>query len=149
LVAVDFFRAHIESCQTRVARHVDNVEFLGHDMVGEPIARGFDAAFALDVLEHIDPEQEDAFMANMVRSLSPRGVLILGMPSLEFQAYASPVSRAGHINCKSGVDLKRFCARHFDHVFMFGMNDEVVHTGFLPMACYLLALCVQPAGETA
>ena len=31
--------------------------------------------------------------------------------------------------------------RHFHNVFLFSMNDEVVHTGFSPMAHYLLALC--------
>ena len=28
----------------------------------------------------------------------------------------------------------------------FSMNDEVVHTGFYPMACYLLALCCEKKG---
>lgn len=144
LVASDFFRDHVESCRRRLGAAFPDIEFLGHDMVGGPIPRSFDAAFALDVFEHIDPAQEDAFMGNLVASLSEKGVLILGIPSLEFQAYASPASREGHINCKSGKDLKAFCEGYFDHVFMFGMSDEVVHTGFLPMASYLLALCVQP-----
>mgnify|MGYP007028595943 CR=1 FL=1 len=34
--------------------------------------------------------------------------------------------------------------RFFDNVFLFSMNDEVVHTGFTPMAHYLFALCVGP-----
>ena len=29
----------------------------------------------------------------------------------------------------------------FHTVFVFSMNDEVVHTGFFPMANYLLAVC--------
>jgi hypothetical protein len=33
---------------------------------------------------------------------------------------------------------------HFDNVFMFAMNDEVVHTGFAPMAHYRLALACGP-----
>ena len=28
----------------------------------------------------------------------------------------------------------------FHNVFVFSMNDEVVHTGYFPMAHYLLAL---------
>ncbi len=32
------------------------------------------------------------------------------------------------------------------YVFLFSMNDEVVHTGFSKMAHYLLALCVTPKG---
>jgi hypothetical protein len=31
-------------------------------------------------------------------------------------------------------------AEHFENVFVFSMNDEVVHTGFTPMAHYLLAI---------
>jgi len=34
--------------------------------------------------------------------------------------------------------------RHFENVFLFSMNDEVVHTGFTPLAHYLFALCVGP-----
>jgi hypothetical protein len=37
--------------------------------------------------------------------------------------------------------------RYFKHVFMFSMNDEVVHTGFFPMAHYLFALCAEPKWE--
>ncbi|MCI5632323.1 hypothetical protein [Helicobacter sp.] len=47
-----------------------------------------------------------------------------------------------HVNCKSGEDFKEFCKKYFHHVFVFSMNDEVVHTGFYPMAHYLFALCV-------
>jgi hypothetical protein len=31
--------------------------------------------------------------------------------------------------------------RYFHAVFLFSMNDEVVHTGFAPMAHYLIAVC--------
>ncbi|VFM95981.1 MAG: hypothetical protein BECKG1743D_GA0114223_101368 [Candidatus Kentron sp. G] len=29
---------------------------------------------------------------------------------------------------------------HFSHVFLFAANDEVVHTGFMPMAHYYIAM---------
>jgi hypothetical protein len=80
----------------------------------------------------------------MILSLNPRGVLILGMPSLESQAHASPPSREGHVNCKTGNALKELGAKYFANVFVFSMNDEVVHTGFYPMAHYLIALCCGP-----
>jgi hypothetical protein len=32
--------------------------------------------------------------------------------------------------------------RYFQNVFVFSMNDEVVHTGFSPMAHYLFAMGV-------
>ena len=30
--------------------------------------------------------------------------------------------------------------QYFENVFMFSMNDEVLHTGFAPMGHYLFAL---------
>ena len=77
----------------------------------------------------------------MLLSLDENGIMIVGMPSLESQAYASPQSKAGHVNCKSGDDMKTLLNRYFHNVFLFSMNDEMVHTGFSPMAHYLMALC--------
>ena len=115
-----------------------------HDMVRAPLAESFDAAYALDVLEHIAPVDERRFLENLVASLHHDGVLIIGMPSLNSQAHASPPSRAGHVNCKHAPDLKRFLEDFYRDVFVFSMNDEVVHTGFHPMAHYLLAVCCAP-----
>ena len=36
--------------------------------------------------------------------------------------------------------LKKTLERHFHTVFVFSMNDEVVHTGFYPMAHYILGV---------
>jgi len=113
-----------------------------HDMLAGPVDGPFDALYALDVLEHIDPIHEDRFIANMAASLEPPGVAIVGMPSLESQPYASPLSKEGHVNCKSAPDLKQVMQRSFHDVFIFSMNDEVVHTGFYALAHYLFALCV-------
>ena len=119
-----------------------------HDILAAPIraAKGFDAAYAIDVLEHIPAELEDRFMTHISASLSERagGVVILGTPSLESQAYASEISRAGHVNCKTQAELRALCARHFSTVLLFGMNDEMVHTGFGPLCHYLWAVCSGP-----
>jgi 2-polyprenyl-3-methyl-5-hydroxy-6-metoxy-1,4-benzoquinol methylase len=113
-----------------------------HDMLAGPIGPPFDAAYALDVLEHIVESDEDRFIHNIAESLVRPGVAIFGMPSLESQPYASSGSKEGHVNCKSAPDLKRVMQRHFHEVFIFSMNDEVVHTGFHKLAHYLFALCV-------
>ena len=100
----------------------------------------FDAIYFLDVLEHIEPSQEDIFLQNVVSSLSFNGICIAGMPSLESQQYASEISKAGHVNCQTGAQLKKTFERYFNNVLMFSMNDEVLHTGFFPMSQYLLAI---------
>lgn len=45
-----------------------------------------------------------------------------------------------HINLYSHERLKGLMCGYFHNVFMFGMNDEVVHTGFPSMAHYLFAV---------
>jgi len=62
------------------------------------------------------------------------------MPSLESQKYASKLSRIGHVNCKTKNELKNFLYRHFNNVYLFSMNDEVVHTGFDQMSHYIIAI---------
>jgi 2-polyprenyl-3-methyl-5-hydroxy-6-metoxy-1,4-benzoquinol methylase len=112
-----------------------------HDVLGGPFPGEFDGIYSLDVLEHIPAEKENLFIRNVLSSLSPEGVLIIGMPSLESQSFASPQSKEGHVNCKTGKDFKRLMQSFFHNVFLFSMNDEVVHTGFYPMAHYLISVC--------
>ncbi len=143
LTAIDFYRPHVETCREMTERFRLNIDFIGHDILDSSVEVGmFEGAFSLDVFEHISPLQENIFMQNIVDSLTEDGVFILGIPSLESQKYASEGSKKGHVNCKSGDELKRLCKNYYRNVFMFGMNDEVLHTGFLPMAHYLLAVCV-------
>lgn len=104
--------------------------------------RDYDGIFALDVLEHIHPDQEHLLMENIISNLIPDGICIIGVPSLESQIYSYPDN--GHINCKSGDELRKFCSRYFRRVIIFSMNDEVVHTGFEKMAQYFFALCTYP-----
>jgi 2-polyprenyl-3-methyl-5-hydroxy-6-metoxy-1,4-benzoquinol methylase len=143
LTVIDFDPVFIHDVKSRMDPDWQ-LEAHVHDMVGGPFAGQFDGAYALDVLEHIQPHDEDTFLANITSSLIENAVAIFGMPSLESQAYASLGSKIGHVNCKTAHDFKTLLARHFRNVFIFSMNDEIVHTGFSPMAHYLLALCVSP-----
>ncbi|HTB62731.1 MAG TPA: class I SAM-dependent methyltransferase [Opitutales bacterium] len=144
VVAVDFDPIFIEDARARQDEKWP-IDLRVHDMLQGPVERNaFDGAFCCDVLEHIKPRDEKAFVRNLVESLKPHGVLIVGMPSLESQKFASAPSKAGHVNCKSGQPFKELMQKFFHNVFMFSMNDEVVHTGFQPMAHYLFALCCTP-----
>jgi 2-polyprenyl-3-methyl-5-hydroxy-6-metoxy-1,4-benzoquinol methylase len=139
VTATDFDPLFIDDVKQRMNPHWP-IEAFVHDILKGPVPGQFDAVYALDVLEHIQERDEDKFLRNAIASLTPEGVAIFGMPSLESQAYASPQSKAGHVNCKSGEVLKHTLERYFHTVFVFSMNDEVVHTGFFPMAHYLLGV---------
>lgn len=148
--AIDFDPVFIDDARRRMdTRWSFDCEV--HDMLEGPVAGCFDGAYALDVLEHIPPEHEQRFLTNIVGSLSPHGTLIIGSPSLESQAYASPRSKAGHVNCKDAAATRQLLSHFFHNVFIFSMNDEVVHTGFYPMAQYLLAVCcnIKPLDGTS
>lgn len=138
--AIDIDPVFIADVQERMSPDWP-LEAAVHDILTAPCGNGFDAAYSLDVLEHIPAADEDRFVANAAASLRPHGVLIVGMPSLASQEHASPQSRVGHINCKHAPELDALMRRHFHNVFIFSMNDEVVHTGFWSMAHYYLALC--------
>lgn len=112
------------------------------DLTERPPQGRFAAAYSLDVIEHIEPALESRFLENIAACLEPDGVCIIGTPNVTASAYASPQSEAGHINLKSEKMLHEALGKFYRHVFVFGMNDEVLHTGFGPMAHYLLALAV-------
>lgn len=115
-----------------------------HNFLDGTLDEKFDAVYSLDVLEHIDSSEEDRFLSNIMKCLTDDAAAIIGMPSLESQAYASEGSKAGHINCKSAPELKEVVGRYFHSVFMFSMNDEVVHTGYHKMAHYIMAVAAHP-----
>ena len=143
IVAVDFDPVFIEDVQRRMDPDW-KIDCRVHDMLEGPVSGRFDGAYAIDVLEHIPADRENVFLGNIVASLNTDGVLIVGVPSLQSQSYASAASLAGHVNCKDGDGLKRTLSRFFHNVFIFSMNDEVVHTGFSAMAHYLIGLCCGP-----
>jgi len=143
ITAVDFDPVFIEDAISRINPNWP-MTCKVHDMLKGPVEGDFDALYSLDVLEHIEPKDEDSFLKNITDSLIQGGVAIIGMPSLESQSYASPQSKEGHVNCKTGNVLKSTLEKYFDNVFIFSMNDEVIHTGYFPMAHYLMALCVGP-----
>jgi 2-polyprenyl-3-methyl-5-hydroxy-6-metoxy-1,4-benzoquinol methylase len=140
VTALDFDPIFIEDAQSRLLDEWP-VELKVHDILQGPVEGNFDSAYCIDVLEHIDPDAEGRFVENIAASIDPNGVAIFGMPSIESQVYASKQSKEGHVNCKTGLELREFLAGKFHNVFVFSMNDEVVHTGFYPMAHYLFAVC--------
>tara|TARA_B100000315_G_scaffold93883_1_gene86354 strand:- start:580 stop:1254 length:675 start_codon:yes stop_codon:yes gene_type:complete len=143
LVAIDFDPILVNDVNKRMT---DKWEYkcLEHDIISGPVIGKFDSAFSLDVLEHISPENENKFIKNISKSLDSKGVLVIGTPSIYSQKFASKQSLEGHINCKNAEQLRELMSNHFKNVFIFSMNDEVVHTGFYPMAHYYFALACRP-----
>lgn len=138
---IDFEPIVIEDAEKRNL-YKERCSYAIHDMLEGPVKGEFDGAFCLDVIEHIPSEQEKQFIKNIADSLTEDGVMITGTPNITAREYASEYSQLGHINLKSGETLKNSLRLYFKNVFLFSMNDEVVHTGYSPMAHYLICIGV-------
>lgn len=117
-------------------------EFFVQDITEKPFHRKVDAAFSLDCIEHIPTNVEHAFYRHIAASLKEDGVFIMGTPNVTAQAYASAGSREGHVNLQSHETMRASLAQYFRNVFLFSMNDGMVHTGYYPMAQYLVGMGV-------
>ncbi len=146
LVAVDEVDRLIKSNRTRLAK-IKNVEFRTMSICRQAPDETFDAIYSIDVIEHLDRKADRLFMVNQCRCLSPDGVCIVGTPNIAANKYARYESKVQHINLKSHQTLRRQMEEYFKNVFLFSMNDEVVHTGYAPMAHYLFAMGVGLKGS--
>lgn len=137
VLGVDADTAAIQVANRTVAgptRRFETADFLGRRF------GTFRAVVSLDVIEHIPVELEDAFFATATANLADDGLCVIGTPNATAAAYASPQSQAGHVNLYTAERLAAAVGRYFQNTFVFGMNDEVVHTGFYPMCHYLFVL---------
>ena len=66
-----------------------------------------------------------------------QAMMIIGTPNLTAAPYTAPQNIALHINLKNFASLKELLGKYFHNVIMYGMNDEVVHTGYAPMCHYI------------
>ena len=147
IIGIDYYQTHIEEAKKSFEKNFNNIKFFAKNIFDIDYKNYFDAAYSTDVLEHINKKEEVNFMRSTCKALKSDGIFIVGMPSIESQKYASAVNKKEHINCKTGKSLKKFCEKFFKSVFLFSMNDEVVHTGFTPMSQYIICICVFKKGN--
>jgi predicted nicotinamide N-methyase len=102
--------------------------FIQDDFLGKTYGQ-FEAIVGLDV---IDPSQADLFFQTILKNLAPNGICVIGTPNITSPEEAVKVSRF------SFEEFKKTMQRYFHQVFPFGMNDEILHTGFGGMAHYLI-----------
>jgi len=102
----------------------------------------FDTVISLDVIEHIYSENEDEYMSAILNNIKNTGVAIVGTPNITAEKYASHNDQ--HVNLFDGRRLVKLFEKHFHNVFLFGMNDEVIHTGYTDMCHYLFVMACHP-----
>ena len=144
IVGVDFDSAQVEYARKNFS--ADNISFVEDDFLGKDYRSllkqgGFDAVVSLDVIEHISKDDEDRFLETVSVNLNQDGVAVIGTPNITMNDYTNDSNKIGHVNLFDQKRLHELFSRKFQNVFIFGMNDEIVHTGFYPMCCYIFAFC--------
>lgn len=139
-VGVDMDKQSIEWAKNNISN--PNLEYIVADIFDDCVLddQRFDAVLSLDVIEHIETSSEKIFMRKICEKLNPNGCCIVGTPNVTMSEYASQASKIAHINLYTHERLYNLMDKFFENVFMFSMNDEVVSTGFEPMACYIFAV---------
>jgi len=139
LICLDWDERNIEGCKRRLS-HLKNVSYEVIDLNKDTKKFNADAAFSIDVIEHLETNLENDFLSNLCNMLKDDSILITGTPNVTANQYATERSRVQHINLKSMDELKKMTEDLFKFVFMFGMNDEVLHTGYSPMCHYIWSI---------
>jgi ubiquinone/menaquinone biosynthesis C-methylase UbiE len=143
VICTDINESLLDDNRSRM-EHFSNIEYIYHDFREMPFPETVDGIYLVDVIEHIFIEEEKSFLKNLCRSLNQHGVCVVGTPNKTSEQYASVFSREGHVNLKEYKDLQELSKEHFNNHFIFGMNDEIVHTGFPAMAHFQWLIGVGP-----
>lgn len=134
VTAVDFDEEAVPQNQN------GGVRYILDDFLGKTYGN-FDAVVSFDVIEHIYSENEALYVKTAKDNLKENGVFIVGTPSLESQQYSGKHVTNAHVNVYTGEKLYDMLSEHFNNVFLFTQNDEIIHPGHLRMANYLIAVC--------
>lgn len=138
VLGVDFDKTAIDWAQKHQTNEI--ATFTHDDFLKKEYGK-FDAVVSYDVIEHIYPENEHDFLKTVVNNLTHDGICLVGTPNKEADKFSNPESREAHVNLHDGDSLVESLTPYFHNIFLFSMNDEVIHTGFSKMAHYLIALC--------
>jgi len=79
-------------------------------------------------------------METLFNNLKTDGLAIVGTPNKESSRFSAQHVNAAHINLKDADSLKGLLSSYFSNVFLFSMNDELVHSGYYPLAQYFIGI---------
>jgi 2-polyprenyl-3-methyl-5-hydroxy-6-metoxy-1,4-benzoquinol methylase len=135
---VDFDEDSVSWAQKNLAS--GKIAFQCDNFLGKTYGQ-FDAVVSYDVIEHIYPQNEETYIATAVKNLKPAGIFLVGTPNVDAQRFSKKEVVGAHVNLFTGERLVASLQKHFHNVFLFSQNDEIIHTGYAPMAHYFLCLC--------
>lgn len=143
VIGVDFDKDAINFAMTN--SNNTNIEYKCENFLKKKYGN-FDGIVSFDVVEHIYPENIPDYMKTVLINLKNTGTFVIGTPSLETQQYSKENVTGAHVNVYTGENFYKMLKQYFYNVYLFTQNDEVIHTGHLRMANYLIAICSHKIG---
>ncbi|HEX9060654.1 MAG TPA: class I SAM-dependent methyltransferase [Clostridia bacterium] len=138
VLGVDFDSNAVEWAKSNLAS--PKISFINDNFLGKKYGE-FDTVVSYDVIEHIYADNEDEYMKTVCNNLKDTGILIIGTPNIESRKFSNPEIDGAHVNMYSGQRFKELLNKYFHNVLFFGQNDEMIHTGYMPMCHYLICVC--------
>ena len=133
VTAVNVDQTQAESGR-RESNAAGSIEYLGHDFADGPAPGSFDAACVVNAIAAIAQERQPGFLRNIVSSLTPDGMLVLGSEDSSPQHWDA---------------LKILLDRFFRNVLLFSLSAETLDIGLRPGADYVIAVaCTRSAPKT-
>lgn len=147
VIAVDWDKRLIEGNQKRLEDWT-NISHICCDLNRQDLtAANLDAAISIDVLEHLEPGNQDEFLRRICKCLHHDSIMIHGTPNMYANVWASPQSKIQHINLFDLERLRETMQEYCVNVFTFTQNDEMVGTSYDKMAHYIWAVGVSIKGK--
>ena len=95
MTCIEFLKEHVAYAKKNIVPLFDNIDVFNYYYPGDferiknipPDKKGFDVVFSLDVFEHIRPELSENFTLMASKLLTKEGLYIVGIPSLDSQAF--------------------------------------------------------------
>ena len=116
LYCCDYYEPVLNENRERF-KNFSDIKFLKHDFNKQPLKKNFDAAYLLDVFEHVSPAKSINFIKNITMSLKKKSILIIGVPNITAEQYASPASKYNHINLMTQKTMRKKIGKFFNHIF--------------------------------
>jgi lipopolysaccharide biosynthesis protein/ubiquinone/menaquinone biosynthesis C-methylase UbiE len=104
-----------------------NLSFIvgGVSRIPIEIDHSIDVIVSLETLEHIDEGEQKAFLSEVKRVLSPKGILILSTPNKLQYSDIPQYKNEFHQKEFYEYEFKEFLVKFFTHVALMGQNIEV------------------------
>jgi SAM-dependent methyltransferase len=124
VVGVDISQESVDHASSRYRR--ENLTYMVGEAGNIPIEvdHSFDVVVSFETIEHIDEEQQRAFLAEVKRLLAPKGVFIVSTPNKALYSDAPHYKNEYHIKEFYEAEFREFLGKRFANIVLLGQKVE-------------------------